>query len=105
MKSTDPLHKPEGRHAVSLDRAVRWATPQASDHRDRGNLSNPSIQRRIAMGKQVNLGMQAGGELNPTWVEWLMGFPLGWTDLGPSGTPSSRRSSNGSAGASSKRRR
>jgi hypothetical protein len=22
------------------------------------------------------------GSLNPTWVEWLMGFPLGWTDLG-----------------------
>jgi len=21
------------------------------------------------------------GTLNPTWVEWLMGFPLGWTDL------------------------
>ena len=21
------------------------------------------------------------GTLNPTWVEWLMGYPLGWTDL------------------------
>lgn len=21
------------------------------------------------------------GQLNPKWVEWLMGFPLGWTDL------------------------
>ena len=21
------------------------------------------------------------GHLNPTWVEWLMGWPLGWTDL------------------------
>ena len=20
------------------------------------------------------------GELNPDWVEWLMGFPFGWTD-------------------------
>ena len=26
-----------------------------------------------------------GGSLNPTWVEWLMGFPLGWTDLGALG--------------------
>jgi len=26
------------------------------------------------------------GQLNPTWVEWLMGFPLGWTDLDASGT-------------------
>jgi len=23
------------------------------------------------------------GQLNPTWVEWLMGWPLGWTDLQP----------------------
>ena len=22
-----------------------------------------------------------GGKLNPTWTEWLMGWPLGWTDL------------------------
>ena len=22
-----------------------------------------------------------GGTLSPTWVEWLMGFPSGWTDL------------------------
>lgn len=21
------------------------------------------------------------GQLNPDWVEWLMGFPIGWTDL------------------------
>lgn len=27
-----------------------------------------------------------GGTLNPTWVEWLMGWPLGWTDLKPLGT-------------------
>lgn len=28
------------------------------------------------------LSTAVGGKLNPTWVEWLMGFPLGWTDLG-----------------------
>jgi len=22
------------------------------------------------------------GQLNPMWVEWLMGFPTGWTDIG-----------------------
>jgi hypothetical protein len=25
--------------------------------------------------------LPTGGQLNPTWVEWLMGFPTGWTDL------------------------
>jgi hypothetical protein len=29
------------------------------------------------------LSMVAGGQLNPEWVEWLMGWPLGWTDLKP----------------------
>ena len=27
------------------------------------------------------LNEQIGGTLNPMWVEWLMGWPLGWTDL------------------------
>ena len=26
---------------------------------------------------------QTGMRLNPTWVEWLMAWPLGWTDLKP----------------------
>jgi len=30
---------------------------------------------------------QVGNRLNPTWVEWLMGWPIHWTD--PSGGPSS----------------
>lgn len=62
-------------------RLQTWPTPTASDHRNRGNLDNPCIQRRIALGKQIGLTMQAGGQLNPTWVEWLMGFPLEWTAL------------------------
>jgi hypothetical protein len=40
------------------------------------------------------------GSLNPTWVEWLMGFPLGWTDLGHSATPSCLKSPKSSAGQS-----
>jgi hypothetical protein len=35
----------------------------------------------------LTLTQRVGGELNPTWVEWLMGFPEGWTDLGDSETP------------------
>lgn len=27
------------------------------------------------------------GPLNPTWAEWFMGFPIGWTELLPSETP------------------
>ena len=26
-----------------------------------------------------NIQPKAGGQLNPQWVEWLMGWPIGWT--------------------------
>lgn len=29
-----------------------------------------------------------GGSLNPAWLEWFMGFPIGWTELEPLATPS-----------------
>jgi len=86
-----------------------WPTPNASDNRDRGNLSDPAIQRRIAMGKQVGLTMavkekKGGGTLNPTWVEWLMGYPTGWTDLSPSETASSLTSPTTSDNQSSRQK-
>jgi DNA (cytosine-5)-methyltransferase 1 len=36
--------------------------------------------RRKLKGKQIGLSMTVDGPLNPTWVEWLMGFPMGWTE-------------------------
>jgi DNA (cytosine-5)-methyltransferase 1 len=54
-----------------------YATPQARDFRSGSTdrWDNPERTR--------NLNDQIGGQLNPTWVEWLMGWPLGWTDLKP----------------------
>ena len=75
-------------------RKTLWPTPSASDNRDRGNLSSPAIASRVKKGKQLMLSMvvsDKSGSLNPTWVEWLMGFPTGWTALKPSETPSSRK--------------
>ena len=40
------------------------------------------------------------GHLNPQWIEWLMGYPIGFTALEDSATPSSRKSRNGSDGKS-----
>ena len=54
-----------------------WGTPKAQDSRhaswDRGKSN---------LGEQV-AGLHNGGHLNPTWTEWLMGWPLEWTDLKP----------------------
>lgn len=49
-------------------------TPTCEDAKNNGNASRNNRN-------MPPLNAVAGGALNPTWVEWLMGFPLGWTDL------------------------
>lgn len=44
--------------------------------------------------------LRTGGDVNPEWIEQLMGFPIGWTDVTASETPSSPKSPSGSADAS-----
>jgi hypothetical protein len=37
--------------------------------------------------REVMQTEQNNGKLNPEFVEWLMGYPIGWTDLDHSETP------------------
>jgi hypothetical protein len=57
-----------------------WATPQARDHRTGGadRWDNPERSRNLN-DQAATLGN--GGQLNPDWVEWLMGWPVAWTRL------------------------
>ena len=93
----------------ALSARTLWPTPTASDNRPRGTQN--STARRMALGKQVGLeamvkwatptahnakeaacpaeylratptlAAQAGGALNPDWVEWLMNWPIKWSSL------------------------
>lgn len=45
-----------------------------------------SKHQRIAAKKNGMFITHSGGKLNPNWVEWLMGWPIGWTDLKPLAT-------------------
>lgn len=74
-----------------------FPTPTLSDSKNNGN---PSRMTRGGSWGGCELNTVIGGPLNPAWVEWLMGYPVGWTDLGDSATPSSRKSRNGSDGKS-----
>ena len=96
--------KPGGKHhsGTTLVDAVRlmYPTPTARDYRA------PGTPERLARAQEESsrgqpLTEAVGGLLNPTWVEWLMGYPLGWTDLAVSGTRWFRKSLSGSVGASS----
>jgi hypothetical protein len=84
--------------ATAVARAEMFPTPMARDWKDCGE--GTSYERTRPGGD--SLPQRTGGPLNPTWVEWLMGFPLGWTDSADSATPSSPNAPSGSAAASSK---
>ena len=60
---------------ITLNDAVKWGTPTARDWRS-GKASQATHDKNSRP-----LSEQIGGLLNPTWVEWLMGWPIGWTDL------------------------
>jgi hypothetical protein len=60
-----------------------WRTPSAGDGK-RGVHHNPNKR-----AGQHSLTTQATGQLNPDWVETLMGLPLGHTDSRRSVTASS----------------
>jgi len=66
-----------------------WRTPDANT--DRGAMSESLFQRRVKARQPININAQVAheerqksgatvGQLNPAWVEQLMGYPDGWTD-------------------------
>jgi site-specific DNA-cytosine methylase len=65
--------------------AAKWPTPQARDYRTGQREDSVRRLRKEEAGWSPNLNDVAapGGQLNPMFVEWLMGFPAGWTELKP----------------------
>jgi hypothetical protein len=65
--------------------AVMWPTPMAHEARlgyqDRSR-GKKGTQESLTTKVINNLGgrQEVSGQLNPEWVEWLMGFPIGWTE-------------------------
>ena len=80
-----------------------WPTPNVDDsNHGEGGRRSGEFRSLTAEVKQARTENPVPGCLSPTWVEWLMGFPLGWTDLDVSGTPSCRKSPSKSSGQSKK---
>jgi len=69
-----------------------WPTPTTRDYKGANGFE--TTKKKIAKGLRAHMGQlpnavqhmekkPIGGTLNPIFVEWLMGWPLGWTDLKP----------------------
>ena len=67
-------------------------TPSASSYgSNRGGAKGRTGKVRYslaALASRGQLAIHPRGPLSPIFVEWLMGFPIGWTDLKHSETPS-----------------
>lgn len=80
--------------ANSMEHLLRPKTPGNANHvRQLANavklFGTPCAGDAIGShggGNGRSLRTDVAGQLNPTWVEWLMGFPPGWTDLNASET-------------------
>jgi len=77
----------KGKPGKSLGVAVRmspkkWPTPTANEDA----AGRPGGKMQKMLGNHPDVRGTGGGTLNPNWVEWLMAYPSGWTDLNVSET-------------------
>jgi hypothetical protein len=79
-------------------RGVMWPTPAANEDAAGSLRGNMQFMLTHAVKMVWQQEAEAGGQLDPRFAEWVMGYPDGWTDCVASATPSSRsaptRSSN-----------
>ena len=107
-EQVDPLMCQAYENARTESKAKLFPTPRANEYKDTLQSVPPSrrkepgkcnLTQAIALEKLYttpcaadsqgstggnnhrSLRTDVAGQLNPAWVEWLMGFPIGWTDL------------------------
>ena len=87
-KSLETLKKKmgEGMPINLNDQAVHsklWLTPMASEGK-RTEFSKEALMKSAGKGslsEEIAYNDSGKGGLNPLWVEQLMGFPVGWTEV------------------------
>lgn len=68
------------------DRVVRELSTPAEKRVTRQRQlfeSEGALTETVTLGEEESPKRTEKGKLNPDWVEWLMGWPLGWTRGGP----------------------
>lgn len=73
--------RPEWEPRIFDDVSSYWPTPRAADA-DKGIRTVEGHRKeRERRGNGVDLPTALGGRPNPMWVEWLLGYPLGFTEV------------------------
>ena len=73
------------RKSPGLGAVVHWPTPRTAGMCG-GTGSWELLKQNTTIEEARAMGAGNGGKLNPTWVEWLMSWPLEWSDLKPLAT-------------------
>jgi DNA (cytosine-5)-methyltransferase 1 len=77
--------KPGSMHSVNLSQAIHmnWPTPSARDYKGARcqETFDQTGRNELTNSLPDAIRSQAKGQLNPDWVETLMGFDIGWTDI------------------------
>jgi hypothetical protein len=79
-----PDVRSNGPSGNELGRAVNqsmWPTPTGRDWKDGSAKACANVPSNGLLGREIHQHTIDTGSLNPLWVEWLMGYPSGWTDL------------------------
>ena len=94
-KAGNPGSRPNGKGGKILNEEVQiaeglrnrgelWPTPTARDHKDGTAESCSNVPENGLLGRTIHEGQnQPTAALNPDWVEWLMGVPIGWSSPEP----------------------
>ena len=68
-----------GKAGLGLGQAARGETWPTPNHRDYKGSRGPGMADQVSLPREIEQGTRDNGSLNPSWVETLMGYPIGYT--------------------------
>lgn len=77
MRNGRLYERPISARRTNENGSTSWPTPRATMARMRTNPGRPG-RPNLNLEEAVGNTGEGVGYLNPQWVEWLMGFPVGW---------------------------